>query len=221
MEEKEFCLIQELCGTNEKDDLIPIFNALGTSGTILAIPALCAHLQIEDNETKAMVTSAIRMVKARAKARRSLLPDEFFTREHWRPEWRGSKNAFLSYVQAVADAYIKFGHEESEVNRIGEILVEEMNIDTSPYHTFADFKLCQTSWDFKADYRSLLDKIAEEKGFADLEEAGITESHVSFLKGCLMELHYDYLVARLKLKGNLEYYRFVLKMAECLNQPEL
>jgi hypothetical protein len=219
LEEKEFSVIQELCGTNEKGDLIAMFSVLGTHGTILAIPALCAHLRLEDNEIKAMATLAIRMVKDRAMARGSSLPDVFFTPEHWRPEWLGSKNAFLSYVQVISDAYIKLGHDESEVNRIGEILAKEMNIDLAPYQNFADFKLCQASWDFKADYQTLYDRMQEEQAFIDLEEAGITESDVTFLKDNLMDLQYDYVVARLKLQGDLEFFRFVLKMAECLNHP--
>jgi hypothetical protein len=221
LEEKEFCLIEELCGTNEKEDLAVIFKALGVSGTILAIPALCAHLKIEDSETKVMAASTIGMIKARAKARKSLLPDHFFTTAQWRPEWRGSKNAFLSYVQLIADTYIKMGHSESELNRIGGILAEEMHIDIAPYRTIADFMLCQTTWDFKADYQRLMNWIEQEKAIADLEEAGIMESDISFIQGSLMELQYDYIVARLKLKGNLEYFRFILKMAECLNKPEI
>jgi hypothetical protein len=221
LEEKEFLVLQELCGSDEPDDLTAIFYALGASGTILAIPILCAHLKIVDTETMPLVKTTIQVIKARVKARGSMLPNVFYTPEHWQPHWNGSKNAFLSYVQVIADIYIKYGHDESEVNRIGGILAEEMNIDLSPYQTFADFKVCQTDWDFETDYRVVLDRMAQEQVLADAEEAGVSESTVSFLTDTLMDLQYDYLVARLKLKGNLEYYRFVLKMAESLNVAEL
>jgi hypothetical protein len=220
LEEKEISVLGELCGTNEKADLAIIFKTLGASGTILSIPALCAHLKVEDQQIRAMAGMSVRTIRERAKERGSLLPDEYFTPEHWQPEWQGSKNAFLSYVQAIADAYIKMGNEESELDRIGGILAEEMGMEIVPYQTFADFRLCQTSWDYKADYQVLLDRMKEEKIFMDLEDAGITESDISYISDSLMDLQYDYLIGRLKLKGDIEYYRFIFKMAECLNEPE-
>jgi hypothetical protein len=221
LEETEFWVIQALCGADAEDDLNPILHALGASGTILAVPALCAHLQMPGGEIKALVTVALKMIKARGKDRGSKLPDAFYAPEHWRPGWQSSKNAFLSYVQIIADMYIRNGHNEGEIDRIGGILAKEMDIDISPYATFADFRICQTDWDFKADYKKVLDRMAEEKLLADMEKIGVTESDVTILTDCLMDMRYDYIVARLKLKGNLEYYRFVLKMAECLNEPEL
>lgn len=220
LEDKEFLVLQELCGATNPIDLEAIYYALGASGTILAIPVLCAQLITADLETKPLLWVTIKMIRSRAKERGSILPDEFYTPEHFKPRWNGSKNAFLSYVQVIADIYIKQGHNESETDRIGEILAGEMGIDLSPYQTFADFKICQTDWDFEQDYRLVLDRMAQEQILADAEEAGISESDISLITGTLMDLQYDYLIARLKLEGNLEYFRFAMKMAGVLNKPE-
>ncbi|MBD1366556.1 hypothetical protein IDJ77_22270 [Mucilaginibacter sp. ZT4R22] len=220
-EEKEYMVLQELCGAENYEDLTLLLDALGASGTVLAVPALLGQRNTCNDETKVLTDIAIDLIKARAKTRGSILPAEYFKTGHWKPRWNGSTNTFLSYVQVIADIYIKIGHDESEVNRIGAILAEEMEIDLSPYPTFADFKICQSDSDFEKDYRVVLDKMAQEQLLADAEEAGISKSDTSFLTGTLMDLQCDYLVARLKLKGNLEYYRFVLKITECLNQQEL
>jgi hypothetical protein len=63
-----------------------------------------------------------------------------------------------------------------------------------------------------------MDKMAQEELLGEMEDMGVGESIMSLLSGTLMDLQYDCLIARLKLKGSLAYYRFVFKMAECLNQ---
>ncbi|MEO6520539.1 MAG: hypothetical protein ABIN91_02605 [Mucilaginibacter sp.] len=216
-EEKEFVLVQELCGASDPGDISKLLDALGASGTILSVPAICATLKTEDEDNQMLAEIAIDLIRARAQTRGSILPKEYYTVKHWKPKWIGNTNSFLSYVQVIADIYIKAGHEESEENRIGEILAQEMGIDLSPFTTFADFKICQTDWDFESDYRIVMDRMAQEEVMIQMDEAGIVESVNSFLADSLRNLQHDYLVARLKLKGNLEYYRFVLKMAESLN----
>jgi hypothetical protein len=109
LEEKEFLLIQELCGNEDTYEIFEIAQALGASGTILSIPVLLGHLKGADAAVEPILIVAIKMIKTKAKERRSILPDEFYTLEHWQPEWVGSKNAFLTYVQVIADAYIQFG----------------------------------------------------------------------------------------------------------------
>jgi hypothetical protein len=142
-EEKEVMVIQELCGANDTKEIAQLLDALCASGTILSIPAIFGQWDTGNEETKMLSGIAIDLIKARARTRGSILPDEYFKAKHWKPSWNGSINAFLSYVQVIADICIKAGHDENEVNRIGEILTKEMNIDTSPYETFADFKICQ------------------------------------------------------------------------------
>ncbi|MEO6523026.1 MAG: hypothetical protein ABIN91_15190 [Mucilaginibacter sp.] len=219
-EEKEFMVIQELCGADDPKEIAQLLEVLGAAGTILAIPALLGQWKTGNDDTKMLTEVAIDLIKARARTRRSILPTEYFKASHWKPRWNGSINAFLSYAQVIADIYIKVGNDESEVNRIGEILAKEMEIDLLPYPTFADFKVCQTDWDFEKDYQSVLDKMAQEEVLIQMEDMGVSESIVSLLTGTLMDLQYDYLISRLKLKGNLKYYRFAFSMAESLNASD-
>ncbi len=218
LEEKEFLLLQELCGSNDTDDIIAIVGVIKQSGTILAIPVLFGILKDADFKAIKGIVEAIYAIKNRTKARGSFLPDEYFTKEHWQPEWLGNHHAFLSYVQFIAESYIKFGFEETEVDRIGQILSEEMQVDLAPFQTFSEFKICQTGWDHNNEFQVIADKIAEEKLFDELEQEGIYGSDLSFITSSLMDLQYDYLVARMKLKGDLRYYRYVLEIAESLNQ---
>jgi hypothetical protein len=93
-----------------------------------------------------------------------------------------------------------------------------MNIDIAPYKSFADFRICQTDWDFAKEYQVVADRITEEKLLDDMEKVGISESDLSFLINNLKDLQYDYLISRLGLKGNLEFYRFMFRIAESLNR---
>jgi hypothetical protein len=190
---------------------------LTRSGTILAVPSLFALIKNSDHSLQPLFEEVISGIALRAKARGSLLPAEYYTPEHWRPQWHGSKTKFLSYVNVLADIHLKNDENEAEVNRIGEILVNEMFIDIAPYTSFKDFKVCVNGWDFKEDYKIVLDRMEQERVLAAVEDAGIGESWETFLTDHLNDLKYDYLLTRLKMADNFAYHQFVLKMAECLN----
>jgi len=218
LEEKEFLLLQELCGADDTDDIQEILCAIKQSGTILAIPSLFGILKGADFKNIKKIVEAIYAIKGRTKARGSFLPDEYFTKEHWQSEWQGSKHAFLTYVQFIAESYIKRGFDENEISRIGDILSDELQFDLAPFQTFSEYIICQSDWDYDKEFQVIADKIREEQLLDELEKEGIYQSDASFLKGSLMDLQYDYLIARMKLKGDLKYYRYVLEIAECLNK---
>jgi hypothetical protein len=217
LEDKESILLQELRCSNDTSEIKEICSALTKSGTILAVPSLFALIKGSGPTLKHLFEEAVIGIARRAKARGSLLPGQYYTPEHWRPQWQGSKKKFLSYVNVLADIHQKNDENEAEVNRIGEILAKEMQIDISPYTSFKDFKVCINGWDFKEDYKIVLDRMEQERVIAAVEDAGIGESWETFLTDHLNDLKYDYLLTRLKMGDNFAYHQFVLKMAECLN----
>lgn len=219
LEEKEEVILQELRINDGVGELEELIGALSTYGTILAVPALLAVAENNADQVRPLAQCAVLEIRDRARKRVSLLPDEYFTLEHWQPEWKGSKNGFLSYVSALANIHLKQADDVAEVNRIGEILLKEMKIDISPYDTFDAYRICAVDWDFQEDYKVILDRIEQESVMAAVQEAGIEESFSTFIMDNLMDLQYDYLLTRLRMGGNMEYHKFVMKIAECLNQP--
>lgn len=219
LEDKEEVILQELRVKDDLGELGTLIGALSTYGTILAVPALLAVAENNADQVGPLAQGAVFEIRDRARQRGSLLPDEYFTLEHWKPLWKGSKNGFLSYVSALANIHIKDGDDVAEVNRIGEILVKEMKIGISPYDTFEAYRICAVDWDFQEDYKVILERIEQESVMAAVQEAGIEESFSTFIVDNLMDLQYDYLLTRLRMGGNMDYHKFVMKIAECLNQP--
>lgn len=217
LEQQEELLLPELRQNRIPDEKKEIISALAKSGTTLAVPTLLGIIKNNDGEFAALARIAIINIKERARKRGSILPDEYYTIEHWKLEWEGSKNLFLSYVSALAYALVKSGDIPAEIDRIGDILVVEMGIDMSPCNTFTAYRLCATDWDFEKDYELILDRIEQERALDQTAALGITESWNTFFVDNLRDLQYDYLLTRLRLGGDPKYQRFVLKIAECLN----
>jgi len=220
-EEKESIVLGALRCTADANLISACTAALSASGTIMAIPVLFALLRVPElSGFAAGFEHAIRRIEHRARLRGSLLPDAFFTPEHWRPKWQGSKTRFLSYVAVVTGERDQGWMGEDETNRIGDILVEEMNMDIAPYNTFQEFKLCATGWDYEGDHRIVLERLDEESLLIEAEEAGAGESIESFLLDHLLDLQYDYLITRLRLTDRFDFNLFAFKMARVLNAAE-
>lgn len=220
-EEREKIVLAVLRNTEEPELLSSGIAALSGSGTILAVPTLFGLMRVpEFSGYQAGFKHAIEQIKKRARERGAMLPDEYFTPEHWRPEWLGSPTRFLSYVAVVTGERDQGWMGEEETNRIGDILVEEMNIDIRPYTSFRDFKLCATGWDYEGDHRIVLDRLEEERMLIQAEEAGASESIQSILLDTLMDLQYDYIITRLRLADRFDYNLFAFKMAGVLNEAE-
>ncbi|MEO7213379.1 MAG: hypothetical protein ABIX36_11290 [Mucilaginibacter sp.] len=220
LEEKESVLLQELrCAADEKE-IRELCSAIAVSGSILSVPCLFALMQNWGDGLKPLFENIIKGIAQRAKGRGSRLPSDYYTLQHWQPQWQGSKTRFLSYVSAIADIVVKNEDNDEEVKRIGNILVKEMQVDISPYNNFQDFKICIHDWDFEEDYKLVLDRMEQERLVEEIEDAGLRESWNTFFADHLLNLKYDYLVTRLGIADKFEYHQFVLKMAECLNISE-
>jgi len=220
LEHQEELLLSELRRSDVPEDIAAIISALAKSGTPLAVPTLLGVAQNEGGNISALVRNTVAAIKKRTGQRHSFLPDAYFTIEHWQPQWRGSKNLFLSYISAIAHTLVKSGDVSAEIDRIGDILTTEMGMDISPCNTFREYRICATDWDFEKDYKMVLDRIAQEQAIAEVEELGIEESWNTFFTDHLLDLRYDYLLTRLRLGGDPDYQRFVLKIVECLNDND-
>ncbi len=225
LEEMEEYLLAILRITDDRSLLLDMLAALEMSGTILAVPTLFGIAgYINDQTVSGQIKETIQAIRSRAKRRESILPEEYYTVTHWKPVWHSSHANFLSYVTNLVAGNPRLKEAgiglDLEIRRVGNLLIEETNIDISPYRTFEELRVCTTEWDEKEGTERLLDRLQQESVMESIREQGVDESILTFFEGQISDLRYDYLITRLQLSQDYDYYRFAFEMAECYNSPD-
>ena len=150
---------------------------------------------------------------------------EFFDKEFWIPKWRGTLQHFLSFVsflvkvqvnEFIEDKRLKSeGH--NQVDMLGEILVETMNVDIAPYQTFQEMRLCIKDWDYQKDLGRLSSIMSQDINESVFDQLGIQMNPHTQLNHNLNGMRCDYLITILNINENYERNHYLFMLADTLN----
>jgi hypothetical protein len=106
------------------------------------------------------------------------------------------------------------------MDSLAKKLINEIDIDLSPYQTFKALRLSVAHWDVRKDVNLLITELNESVLLNDaLDNTAVIKNAESQEEENLIYMKCDYLLTRLKLAADDEQVRSMLKIANVLNQP--
>ena len=156
-----------------------------------------ARLHPGDEEVNSCIREAIQAIGSRLEMDGEIkekLNDPSF----WRIKWRGSPASFVTFI-TVLTMMNGGANSEEENDQFAEILIDEMQVDISPYQTYRELRLC-ISGEHLFDGMEKIQEYLESEllmGIA-LNGTGVEESRETQFKDLYFEMMNDYLMTRLR-----------------------
>ena len=157
---KELYLLGILRSTTDLKLAKDICTALKRAGGLFPIPTLMALAK--DGDSKGLVAKdAIAGIESRVKPEEKNELAGFFMPEYWQPVWLGTAEKFLSYVTFLSNLISQEPFNDEAMDSLAEKLINEMDIDLSPYQTFKALRLSVAHWDVRKDVNLLKTELNE------------------------------------------------------------
>ncbi|MEO7213380.1 MAG: hypothetical protein ABIX36_11295 [Mucilaginibacter sp.] len=216
--EKEQFLLQILRGTNDIEEISELCEALGSKGSLFAIPTLMARMIDAEIEEKSWFLGALMMLRLRMAGWDIQMLDKLFEPEWWQTKWIGSKGRFLSFISLLSADQSNY-FDSLKMEELAQAVIKEMKFDISPYNTFNELKICTPEWNLEQDLTIMLAGVEEDLLMAPIFKDKILKNLDSQVAENIINMRNDYLVTRLNLHHNFQHYHYLLKTISVLNRP--
>jgi hypothetical protein len=215
----ELYLHRVLRASSDLEEFKAICIVLGKSGGLFSVPTLMAFANDSNKQQAKLAKEAIAKIQSRVIEKENEEMKNFFNPAWWRPKWIAGTASFISYVACIANILNNADPFDSEtMDKTAAMLMNEIDINLSPHHSFNELKLCTPDWEAKADLKSILAAVEEDIIMQSLiKDKNISIHPDTQYEENLRIMRCDYLLTRLKLQVNYEQFRYLLQVAGGLN----
>lgn len=196
---EEAVLTQLRKGTRQSMEALEVFaETLSAIGTIRSIPVLVAVSLDYGEEEKKYFKSTMMAIGEREGMPVSL-QKRLTNPATWKMNWGGAPELFAGFVEFIALCMVSGPEGKDVTNHVGEVFMQEMEVDISPYQSFEALRLCASPDDMLNGLANLKDNLESKILLAALtDDTDILPSKETMLEDIYFELMNDYLMTRLR-----------------------
>jgi hypothetical protein len=199
--EAEEAVLSQLrkCVMRSTEVLMIFAETLGAIGTIRSIPVLIAvGLDYQDHAIKEQFTATMTAIGERENMPLQV-QQQLMNPATWKMNWGGAPELFARFVEFIAMFMVSGGDGKDVTDHVGQIFMQEMDIDISPYQSFEALRLCTSPDDMLGGLATLKDNLENKLLLEALtEDTGILPSKETMVQDIYFDLMNDYLMTRLR-----------------------